>query len=52
MRGFKLITAVKIQVEVFRVVMPRGDVVGYQRFGGACCFHLQGEVFSGNRLAS
>jgi len=27
-------TAVKIQVEVFRVVTPCSVVTGYQRFGG------------------
>jgi hypothetical protein len=32
--------AVKIQVEVFRVVTP-WSVVWYQRFGGPCCLHLQ-----------
>jgi hypothetical protein len=34
--------AVKIQVEVFWVVMPCSVVAGYQRFGGPCCLHLQG----------
>jgi hypothetical protein len=34
----------KIQVVVFGVVTPCSDVVGYQRFGGPCCVHLQGEV--------
>jgi hypothetical protein len=29
-------------VEVFWVVTPCSDVVGYQRFGGTCCLHLQG----------
>jgi hypothetical protein len=33
-----------IQDELFWVVMPCSVVVGYQRFGGPCCFHLQGEV--------
>jgi hypothetical protein len=37
-------TAVNIQVEVFRVVKPCSVVVGYQRFGGPCCLHLQGEA--------
>jgi hypothetical protein len=31
------------QVEVFRVVTPCSVVVAYQRFGGSCSFHLQGE---------
>jgi len=26
--------------------MPCSIVVGYQRFGGPCCLHLQGEVTS------
>jgi len=34
------------QVAVFSVVTPCTDVVGYRRFGGPCCLHLQGE--SGN----
>jgi hypothetical protein len=29
---------------VFWVVMPCNVAVGYQRFGGPYCFHLQGEV--------
>jgi hypothetical protein len=29
--------------EVFRVVIPCSVVVGYQRFRGPCCLHLQGE---------
>jgi hypothetical protein len=32
------------QVEVFWDVTPYSVVVGYQRFGGPCCIHLQGEV--------
>jgi hypothetical protein len=32
-----------IQVMVFWVVMLCCVVVGYQRFGGPCCLHLQGE---------
>jgi len=31
---FKVFTEVKIQVEVFWVVMPYSVVVGYQRFRG------------------
>jgi len=34
----------KIQAVVFWVVTPCNTVVGYQRFGGSCCFHLQGET--------
>jgi hypothetical protein len=33
----------KIQVEVFWVVTTCNVVVGYQRFGGPFCLHLQGE---------
>jgi hypothetical protein len=33
-----------MQVEVFWVVTPYSVVVGYQRFRGPCCLHLQGEV--------
>jgi hypothetical protein len=40
---FEVFTAVKIQFEVFWVLTP-SSVVGYQRFGGPCCLHLQGEV--------
>jgi hypothetical protein len=35
-------TTVNIQVEVFWVVTPCSAVVGYHRFGGPCCLHLQG----------
>jgi hypothetical protein len=33
-----------LQVVVFWVMTPCSDVVGYHRFGGPCCLHLQGEV--------
>jgi len=33
----------KIQVVVFWVMTPYINVVGYQRFGGPCCLHLQYE---------
>jgi hypothetical protein len=33
-------TVVKIHAEVFWVETPCSVVVGYQRFGGSCCFHL------------
>jgi hypothetical protein len=42
-----MLNSVKIywlQVEVFCVQTPFSDVVGYQRFGGPCCLHLQGEI--------
>jgi hypothetical protein len=32
------------KVAVFWVVTPCSDVVGYQRFGGPCCLHVQSEV--------
>jgi len=32
------------QVGICWVTTPCHDVVGYQRFGGTCCLHLQGEV--------
>jgi len=38
-------TVVKIKVEVFLGC----DVVGYQRFGGPCCFRLHPTVFSMDR---
>jgi hypothetical protein len=34
----------KIHFEVFWVVTPCSVVVGYQRFRGPCCRHLQSEV--------
>jgi hypothetical protein len=42
--GSEVYTAVKVQVEVFWVVIPCSTAVGYQRFGRPCCLHLQGEV--------
>jgi hypothetical protein len=41
--SFEVFKVVKIQVEVLWVVTPCSDVVGYQRFEGPCCLHLQGE---------
>jgi hypothetical protein len=35
---------VKIHVEVLWVVKPCSVVVGYKRFTGPCCLHLEGEV--------
>jgi hypothetical protein len=32
-----------IQVVVFWLMTQCSVVVGYQRFGGPCCLHLQGE---------
>jgi hypothetical protein len=41
---FEVFMAVKIQVEAFWVVTPCSVAVGYQRFRGPCCLHLQGEM--------
>jgi len=41
---FDVLTEVKIQVEVFWVLMSCSVVVGYQCFAGLCCFHLHPEV--------
>jgi hypothetical protein len=38
-----------IQVEVFWVVTSCSVVIGYQCFGGPCCYHLQGEVNGAGR---
>jgi hypothetical protein len=38
---FEIFTAMKIQIVIFWVVTPCSNMVGYQRFGGPCCFHLQ-----------
>jgi len=35
----------KIQVAVFWLVAPCGDIVGYPYLRGPCCFNLQGEVW-------
>jgi hypothetical protein len=40
---FEVSTAVKIQTDVFWVVMSCTVVVGYQCFRGLCCLCLQGE---------
>jgi hypothetical protein len=37
---------------VFWVVTPCSDAVGYQRFGGPCCLHLQSGVELGVRVTS
>jgi hypothetical protein len=38
---FEVFTAVKIHLEVFWVVSSSGVVVGYQRFRGPRCLHIQ-----------
>jgi hypothetical protein len=37
---FEVLTAVKMSMLVFWVVMPCGLVGKYQRFGGTYCLHL------------
>jgi len=37
---FEVFMAVKIQIEVFWVVMPCSVVLGYKHFRGPCCLHL------------
>jgi hypothetical protein len=37
----EIFMAVKIQAEVFSVVMPCGVIVEYQRFKVPSCLHLQ-----------
>jgi hypothetical protein len=39
----EIFIVMKVQVIFFCIVIPCSDVVGYQCFGGQCCFHLQGE---------
>jgi len=41
---FEVFTAMKIEFEVFCVLMSCSVVVRYQCFTGSCCLHLQGEV--------
>jgi len=40
--AFEVFMAVKIKFVVFWFIAPCRVVVGYQPFGGPCCFHLQG----------
>jgi hypothetical protein len=40
--SFEVFTVVRIQVDVFWVVTPCSVAVGYQRFRGPSCLHLQG----------
>jgi len=41
---FEVFTAVKMKVEIFWVAALCCVVIGYQRFTGIRCLHLQGEV--------
>jgi len=44
--SFEAFAAVIFEVEVFWIVMPSSAVVGYQRFIGSCCLHLQCEALN------
>jgi hypothetical protein len=41
--GFEVLTAVSTKMAVFWVVAPYSLVEVYQRFGGPCCLHHQGD---------
>jgi len=41
---FRCHSSVCLQVDAFWVVTSSSDVVGYQHYGGPCCFHVQNEV--------
>jgi hypothetical protein len=47
---FEVLTAVKIQVEVFWFVMPCIVVIGYQRFRSPCYVHLHLDQLAENRI--
>jgi hypothetical protein len=42
--SFEIFTAIEFQVEIFCVVTQYSVMVGYRRFGGLCCPHLQDEM--------
>jgi hypothetical protein len=42
--GFEVLTAVSMKMAVFWVVAPCSLVEVYQRFGGPCCLHHQGDT--------
>jgi hypothetical protein len=48
--GCEVFRATKIQVAVFWVVTSCSDVVGYQRFGASCSFHLQCTMSQSRRV--
>jgi hypothetical protein len=49
----QVLKALKIEVEVFRIVTPCSVAVGYDHFGGPCCLHVQNEAArSWERLVS
>jgi hypothetical protein len=37
----EVFTVMKMKVEVFWVVTPCGDVLGYRRFGGSCYLKIE-----------
>jgi hypothetical protein len=41
--GFEVLTAVSTKMAVFWIVPPCRLVEVYQRFGGLCCLHHQGD---------
>jgi len=43
---FEVFAAIKFHFVVLLVVTSCSDVVGYKRFGGPYCLHLQGGVFN------
>jgi hypothetical protein len=38
-----IFTVMNVEVLVFWIVMLCSDMIGYQRFGGTHCLHIQGE---------
>jgi hypothetical protein len=38
--------------QVFWIMTPCSVVVGYQRFGGPCCLHLQGKLYKSSHPIS
>jgi hypothetical protein len=46
---FEFSTAMKDQVEVFWIVTPCSDVVGYQRLGGSYCLQIHSKD-GGNKI--
>jgi len=41
---FEVSVVVKIQAEVFWIVIPCSVVIGYRHFKSLCCLHLQSKV--------
>jgi hypothetical protein len=42
--GFEVLTAASMKMAVFWVVAPCSLVEVYERFGGTCCLHHQGDA--------